>query len=404
MMDTLEYGRRPYISGQCGKKAMDDAMRACPGFSMTRPPKSKEQIGDEVFYDVWGPVLGVWEGFASDEQIRFEGASGGVATALALIGIEQLNMSGALHIRARRDVPYLNQTVLSHCREELLAGAASRYAPASPCDGLDLVERSDRPCVFIGKPCDAAAIKKMEHVNPKLVGKIGFSIAFFCAGTPSLQGNLEMLRQMGVEDPSSVVSLRYRGRGWPGMATVEYRLPDGTLQERQLTYDQSWGDILQKYRQWRCYICPDHIGEFADIAVADAWHRSVEEHQPGRSVMIARTERGREIIERAIRDGYLKAESVSHKILPLCRPGQAEYQAQLWARLKTLKTMGVPSPDYRNFNFYRLWRSELSVKEKVRSVLSTVKRIFVKKLLTPRKMESYAVGVKHTIENLGGGA
>ncbi len=145
------------------------------------------------------------------------------------------------------------------------------------------------------------------------------------------------------------------------MATVTFRTPEGGEQRRELTYEQSWGEILHKYRQWRCYICPDHIGEFADIAVADAWHRSVSDNQPGLSVMVARTVCGKEILEQAIHDGFIKAETVSPEVLPLCRPGQAAYQGGLWARVQTLKLMWVPTPEYQRFDLFRLWISVLSV-------------------------------------------
>ena len=390
MIDTFEYGRRPRVKDGADAVAIQDSMLVCPGISLCRLPKPVGQLGGDSFYDVWGPVLGVWEGYAADRQIRFEGSSGGAATAMALFGMEQLGMQGTLHIAARQDIPYLNHTVLSKTREQLLSGAGSRYAPASPCDGLQMAEDAPSPCVFIGKPCDVVAVRKAMGLRPKLAEKIGLTIAFFCAGTPSTQGTLKMVEAMGVKDPASISSLRYRGNGWPGMASVSYQ-DNGELKKSELTYDQSWGNILQEYRQWRCYICPDHIGEFADITVADAWHRPVAEHQPGRSVMIARTLRGKETLEKAIRDGYLEADAVSPAILPLCRPGQAEYQGQLWARLKTLKTMGVPTPNCHSFNFYRLWLANLSSKEKIRSILSTIKRVFVKKLYKPRKMLPYAL-------------
>ena len=385
MIDAFEYGRRPRVKNGANAAVIQNAMDVCPGIELVRVPKSAHQSGDGSFYDVWGSVLGVWEGYAVDSQIRFEGSSGGAATALANYAMEKLNMAGTLHIAARQNIPYLNHTIFSRTQEQLLAGAGSRYAPASPCDGLKMIEDAPGPCVFIGKPCDVAAVRKTMKLRPKLAEKIGLTIAFFCAGTPSTQGTLKMVEAMGVKDPASILSLRYRGNGWPGMASVFYE-EKGEFKKSELTYEQSWGEILQKYRQWRCYICPDHIGEFADIAVADAWHRSIAEHQPGRSVMIARTLRGKETLEKAIRDGYLKAELASTAILPLCRREQAAYQGRLWARLQTLKTLRAPMPEYRGFGLFRFWWTELSSKEKLRSILSTVKRFFVKKLYKMRKI------------------
>jgi coenzyme F420 hydrogenase subunit beta len=389
MIDTLEYGRRPRFKDGALVNSDRLAMQVCPGIELTRAPKPGDQLGDQRFFDAWGPVLGVWEGYAADSQIRFEGSSGGVATALSLFGLERLGMHGVLHVRSRSGVPYLNQTALSRTREELLAGAGSRYAPASPCDGLEQIEQAAEPCVFVGKPCDVAALRKAMELRPSLHEKVGLSVAFFCAGTPSIRGTLEMMRQMGIKDPTSVVSLRYRGCGWPGVATVTFKTPESGEQRRELTYDKSWGDILQKYRQWRCYICPDHIGEFADIAVADAWHRPVLENQPGLSVMVARTMRGKEILEQAVLEGFLDVEEVGPEILPLCRPDQAAHQGGLWARVQTLGFMGLPTPHYRGFSLFGLWISDLSIRQKIRSVLSTIKRVFVKKLYQSRSMVSY---------------
>lgn len=384
MFDALGYGRRPRFREDADSASAQDAMAVCPGIELTRPPRPEGQLGDQEFYDVWGPVLGVWEGHAADPDIRYEGSSGGAATALALFAMQQLGMQGTLHTRARRDIPYLNETTFSTTKEDLLAAAGSRYSPASPCDGLRQIEQAAGPCVFVGKPCDVAAVNKTMTIRPQLAEKIGLTIAFFCAGTPATTGTLQMLRRMGIEDLKSVISLRYRGRGWPGNAVAEYIDQNGQKRRKELTYDQSWGEVLQKYRQWRCYICPDHIGEYADIAVADAWHRKIEEHQPGRSLIIARTPRGRVIIQQAIDQGAISVQSVSPDIMPLCRPGQASYQAYLWARLKTLALMHVPIPEYRGFDLYALWKSELSWKEKFRSVMSTIKRIYVKKLFLKR--------------------
>jgi coenzyme F420 hydrogenase subunit beta len=186
-----------------------------------------------------------------------------------------------------------------------------------------------------------------------------------------------------------VTDLRYRGCGWPGMATVTYKDRDGITQQRQLTYEESWGEILQKYRQWRCYICPDHIGEFADIAVADAWHRPVSEHQPGRSIVIARSEYGLEMIHKAQKEGSLCLEATEPRILEQCMPWQIPLKAQLWGRLNTLKVMGVPVPDYQGFELYNLWRNKLKIKEKNKSFLGTIKRVFAKKLYKPIVLKPY---------------
>lgn len=380
MVDTLGYGRRPrFKAGSVPATDSDEALRVCPGIGLPRACAADTPGLMTDLLPEWGGVLEVWEGYAANERIRYEAASGGIATALALYAVEKGGMQGTLHTRARGDAPYLNQTAWSASVEDLLAGAGSRYAPASPCDGLRRIEEALGPCVFVGKPCDVAAARNAMALRPRLAANVGLTIAFFCAGTPSTLGTLKMLEAMGVEDLSAVRSVRYRGRGWPGMATVVFAR-NGTLETRELTYEQSWGDILQKYRQWRCYLCADHVGEFADIAVADAWHRSLDEGRSGLSVVLVRSERGREILQQARRAGYVYLEPSGPDILPACRPGQGVALGNLWGRLAALRVMRLPAPRYEGRNLSTLWRTQLSIAEKIRSLAGTAKRVVRKKL------------------------
>lgn len=388
MIDTLEYGRRPrFKDGLQRDPRSQEGMKVCPGIELTRTFDPNQPGLIKELLPAWGPVLEVWEGYAVDPEIRCEGTSGGVATALALYAIERKGMCGTLHIKARHDVPYLNHTVLSTTRKALLAGAGSRYAPASPCDGLKMIEEAPRPCVFIGKPCDVAAVQKTLSLRPKLAEKVGLTIAFFCAGTPTTIGTLKMLQAMGIEDSAAVRSVRYRGRGWPGMATVTFSR-NGTLETRQLTYEQSWGEILQKYRPWRCYICADHTGEFADIAIADAWHRSIEQGQPGLSVIITRNEKGKQFLKLAQDAGYLKLEPAKPEILPACRSGQSASLGNLWGRLVALELFGVPAPQYEGVKLFGFWWRDLGLKQKIKSIGGTVKRIFHKRLYQKQFIQS----------------
>src|SRR5690606_15375849 len=107
------------------------------------------------------------------------------------------------------------RTRLSRTRQELLAGAGSRYSPASVCDGLGQVEEAPAPCVVIGKPAEIAALHKARKMRPGLDRNVGATFSFFCAETPSTAGTAALLARMGVRT-ESLTELRYRGNGWPG--------------------------------------------------------------------------------------------------------------------------------------------------------------------------------------------
>jgi coenzyme F420 hydrogenase subunit beta len=89
-------------------------------------------------------VLAAWEGWASDDEIRHRGSSGGAVTALAAFALSNSGAAdGVAHVAARADDPRLNEAVISRDRAGLLRGAGSRYAQASPAESLGAIARRD---------------------------------------------------------------------------------------------------------------------------------------------------------------------------------------------------------------------------------------------------------------------
>lgn len=378
MVDDADQGRRPIVV-RTDSAPTDSLLRLCPGTGLSHRDVSSPTLSS-LSVD-WGPVLQAWEGFSTHNDIRRAGSSGGAASALALFAIERAGMYGVLHTAARRDVPYLNETVMSRSRAELLARTGSRYAPASPCDGLARVEAAPAPCVFIGKPCDVAGAVMAARQRPALAEKLGLTLAFFCAGTPSTRGTLDLLKKAGVDDPSTVESIRYRGNGWPGRWTVRFRNPSGDAEERSLSYEESWG-FLTKYVQWRCRLCPDHTGEFADIAVGDPWYRPVQPGEPGKSLIVARTRRGLDFLHAAAAAGYIVLETRDASLLPRSQPNLLRARGAVWGRLLALRLAGLPTPRFVGFPLFRAWL-RLSLREKLASILGTWRRIGSRGLRRP---------------------
>ena len=375
----------------CGACAFiePDAFSICPGVSLSHDFAREEYAGiNKDLLPGWGPVFGVWEGYAADEDIRYSGSSGGAATAFSLYALESRNVEGVLHTGASDDIPYINKTVISKERKMLLKQSGSRYSPSSPCENLVKLVEMKGKSVFVGKPCDVAAVNKIKKKRESLNEKLDFTIAFFCAGVPSLEGNINFLKQKGIDDIGKLSKLRYRGNGWPGNWVASYQNTDNSTAKKETTYAKSWG-YLQKYRQWRCYICPDHTGEFADIAVGDPWYRKVEEGEPGKSLIIARTKKGLEVIQAAAKDGYLILESKNSELLPLSQPNLLNARGALWGRLNTLKLFGAAVPKYTGFDMLPFWIKNLTFSEKLKSVSGTIKRIYTKQLRSKIKIVKF---------------
>jgi coenzyme F420 hydrogenase subunit beta len=378
MKDILKQGLRPFIKKDAPEET-GDALKSCPGIGLQHNIDYQDPKLVKSLVDDWGPIYEVMEGYAVDEEIRFSGSSGGVVTALGLYCLEKGRIPHVLHTAAQKETPYLNETVISKSKEDLLKTTGSRYAPASPCDSIEKIENNSEKSVFIGKPCDITAIQQARKIRPKLDENLGLTIAFFCAGVPSTEASLKLMEKEGITSPDAVNNLRYRGKGWPGHWAVQYKNNQGSEDLQQLTYAKSWG-FLQQFRQWRCYICPDHTGEFADLSIGDPWYKDVKPGDAGKSLIVVRTQRGQQLLRKAVDAGYIIVEENNPSLLPRSQPNLLDVRASLWARLLVLRLLGAGVPRYEGFKLFSLWWNRLNALEKVRSVLGTAKRVYKKKL------------------------
>lgn len=377
LVDIENDGIRPMVSSSdCG--GCDVCLQVCPGIdtSVSTMVFPKKDIAGSS-KKKWGGFIELWEGYASDPEIRFKGSSGGLCTALSLFSLESGIAGGVLHIGSDPQSPTRNKTYRSQTREELVTRTGSRYSPASPCDSFSQIETASDPSVFIGKPCDVAGLRKAQRLRPQLVEKTALAIGFFCAGTPSTRGILDLLKNKNVQD-NAISDLRYRGLGWPGKATVRFKNGRDDL---KMTYKESWG-FVQKYRPFRCYLCPDLTAESADISVGDPWYREIGENAVGRSLILIRSEKGRAVFHRALADGYVVAEKVNPEIIYRSQKNLLGKRQEIWGRLFAMKLLCIPFPRMKGFHLFENW-CDLSNKHKVKSILGTVKRIIQRKYYRP---------------------
>ncbi|MHB1305956.1 MAG: Coenzyme F420 hydrogenase/dehydrogenase, beta subunit C-terminal domain [Limisphaerales bacterium] len=369
LVDVLEEGIRPEV-GDVDCTGCTDCLRVCPGVETTAPSLNGESPYPAAITHTWGPILEIWEGHASDPEIRFQGSSGGLLTALSLLCLEQKGMYGILHIGQDPQDPLRNATALSRSRAELLAKTGSRYAPASACDRLDLIETAPGPCVFIGQPSEVCALEKARKLRRTLDAKVGVTLSFFCAGSPARLGTVRLIEKLGL-DPARVEHLRYRGRGWPGMFSVT--LKGESTPARQISYQESWG-FVQAYRPWSVKLWPDGSGEWADIACGDAWHRPPQPGDAGSSLIVIRTENGRRIFREALAAGAVQARPATVEMLGKAAAGLLEKKRAIWGRQLAMRALLVPITRHHGQALFKLWWG-LPWVEKLRSTLGTARRI-----------------------------
>jgi coenzyme F420 hydrogenase subunit beta len=374
MVEHPVHGRRPVVEPTPeGNAAARAAAPLCAGIGADFRAMTRRDATDRA----WGPVLAAWQGHAADPEIRHRGSSGGAVTALALFALQSGLARGVAHVAARKDDPRRNEAVISRSRAELLRGAGSRYAQASPAEALGRIAAGSELVTFIGKPCDVATVSRAAGADPALAAKIPLTIAIFCAGAPNLRATDRLLSSLGMPEGATPTALRYRGEGWPGLMKARWRDASGVETESPgIPYAKGWGEILQADRRWRCRICTDHTGAFADISVGDPWHEAPKgEAEAGRSLIVARSPRGMALIRAAMAAGVLVAVPEGRDAIARAQPNLVAAHGAVWGRRLAMRFAGMAVPADRGLPLFAAWAA-LPGRAKLSSVGGTLRRIW----------------------------
>jgi coenzyme F420 hydrogenase subunit beta len=120
----------------------------------------------------------------------------------------------------------------------------------------------------------------------------------------------------------------------------------------------------------------------ADISCGDAWHRLVDTGQPGWSLVLVRTERGKDILHKAMDAGYVKMLAGDLNTLVASQRSLLDKRRSIWGKLFALSLTGVPRPELRGFLLFVNWW-DLPFFKKVRFFGGMLWRVVCEKLTQP---------------------
>ena len=119
-------------------------------------------------------------------------------------------------------------------------------------------------------------------------------------------------------------------------------------------------------------------GEIGDYSYGDSWYEKPDGKNPGFSIIVVRTERGREIVKGAMEAGYLTLKKAAHWKLEKSHSGLIQKKGAVWGRRVAMRLFGLPVTHFIGLNLWRCW-CQLSIREKLKSTLGTVRRIISRK-------------------------
>ncbi|MFZ0382441.1 MAG: Coenzyme F420 hydrogenase/dehydrogenase, beta subunit C-terminal domain [Solirubrobacteraceae bacterium] len=369
LVTTADGRERPLARTRLDARTTRAINAVCPGTRIDGADPSRMAPGIRID-PVWGPLGTLVLGHATDAALRHRAASGGVLSALAQFMLSSGRVELVLHVAPSRQAPMRSTRHLSFDRVDVLEACGSRYGPAAPLRDFGSVLARGRPFALIGKPCDVGAVRNLTRVDPRVDELMRYALSMICGGASELGKSQDVLDRFGVAQ-RDLVLFRYRGHGNPGRTRIETR--DGRVHE--LTYDEMWEDEATWRIQSRCKICPDAIGEAADIVAGDTWPDATPRGEDaGFNSILARTAAGAELLEAAVAAGAITlCGPLTARQLDDFNPHQVDKKRAVGARLAALRAVGAPVPRVRRLRICRLALSN-GVRPAVREFRGTMRR------------------------------
>ena len=102
---------------------------ACPGNEVDFRHLNLEIFGKEPEDILIGNYLNCYIGHATDYDIRYNSASGGLVTQLLIFALEEGIIDGALVTGMKKDNPLEPEPFIARTREEIIEASKSKYCP-----------------------------------------------------------------------------------------------------------------------------------------------------------------------------------------------------------------------------------------------------------------------------------
>jgi coenzyme F420 hydrogenase subunit beta len=352
MLMTPEGRLRPVQNGAIDDPMLQQINATCPGVRVTGADSDRLQPGTPTDL-MWGPAARLAIGYASDPQIRYQGSTGGILTALSCFLLETKRVKFVLHVAASRSQPMRSEPRLSFDVRSVIEGAGSRYGPVAPLADFDAILARGEPFALVAKPCDITAVRNLAKQDARVDGNMRYALTFLCGGASDLTKSEEVLQSFGIEE-DQLSLFRYRGFGNPGPTRAETK--DGLAFD--ISYQEMWEDESKWMIQPRCKICADPIGEAADLVASDVWPGGGPTGEDaGFNGIIARTERGVELFESARAAGAIAIErEIGFRDFDVFQPHQVRKRRAIWARYAGMKAAGRPTPDAQDLRLTEIGR------------------------------------------------
>ena len=284
--------------------------RVCPGYEVDFESLNVKAFGKKPSDWSTGECLNCYVGHSTDQNLRYNSASGGLASQILIYALEKGLIDGALVTRMNKTNPLESEAFIARSREEIIAASKSKYCPVAANYALKDIIHEKGNFAVVGLPCHIHGVRKAEQLYPELKKKIILHLGLMCSHMVSFNGTEFIVGKLNI-DKRCVQEITYRGTGWPGAMTVKSaeRSVSIPLVGNWHSYWPVFSSFL--FTPVRCTMCPDQLAELADISLGDAWLPEFRGDKIGTSILITRTQFAERLLSNLQSDGQIELSLVS---------------------------------------------------------------------------------------------
>lgn len=243
-----------------------------------------------------------FQGWSKNDEVRKKSSSGGLAAELSRTVVNEGGVvcsckfeNGEFGFKFAKNI------------EELKGFAGSKYVKSNPAGVYKEIRKclnSDKTVLFIGLPCQCAAVKKVATQSKK--GQL-YTVDLICHGTPSPKTLDTFMKQYGC-NLKKVQSIRFRDKGKFSLEQNETHIvTPGTMDCYSIAFLN--GLIYTE----NCYECAYADSKrITDLTIGDSWGTELPSDGKGISLILCNTERGKELVKKA--DVYLTDVNIEKAI------------------------------------------------------------------------------------------
>jgi len=296
----------------------------CPHISYSIPELEKTVFGKEREDQKIGYYTKIVAARSKDKKIQQKGQDGGVVTSLLLCALENEIIDGA-SIATRQD-DWTTDATIAKTKDELIAGAGTKYTRAPSIVNFGKSLRTVRKIGVVGTGCQMTGARKLETTLLKdLPGVELLNIGLFCFENfpyDGLKETIEAEFNTKMDDITKTDITR-------GKFIVQTK-DNKTIDKHVKVFD--------KHVPEACFMCTNFTSFFSDISVGSVGS------DDGWSTVIIRTPKGEELLNKATKGGYI--ETTDKIDLEQVKKNTIIKEKKQEATTKKRKEEGKIIPDY----------------------------------------------------------